>query len=74
MYIALALTKIKGVSYMIKPNGCFPTFLGRNPLDELDLPIEIGKRVLFNHHEDQTADKKLETRRCAISISMGKSV
>ena len=33
---------------MIKPNGCFPPFPGRNPLDELDLPIEIGKRVLFN--------------------------
>lgn len=45
---------------MIKQNGCFPPFPGGNLLDELDLPIEIGKRVLFNHHEDQTADKKLE--------------
>lgn len=45
---------------MIKPNECFPTFPGHNPLDELELPIWIAKRILLNHHEDQTAYKKLE--------------
>ncbi len=45
---------------MIKPNGFMPTFPGNDPLDSLDFPIEIGKRVLFKHHEDQTAYKKLE--------------
>ena len=42
---------------MVKQNGCFPTFPGSILLDELDL---LANRVLLNHHEDQTADKKLE--------------
>lgn len=41
---------------MIKPNSFAPG----NPPAPWDLPLEILDRVVFNHHEDQTADKKLE--------------
>lgn len=41
---------------MIKPNS----FASGNPPAPWDLPFEILDRVVFNHHEDQTADKKLE--------------
>lgn len=42
---------------MIKPNSFAPG----NPPAPWDLPLEILDRVVFNHHEDQTADKKLES-------------
>lgn len=41
---------------MIKPNS----FVQGNPHIPWDLPVEILDRVVFNHHEDQTAYKKLE--------------
>ena len=46
---------------MIKPNGFIaPKFPGNDPRDSLELPLEILNRVILNHHEDQTAYKKLE--------------